>query len=223
VVTVVAAAASPEWSSVTTAIGTVAVALVAVAVALFTERRVGLRLRQEHKRGDDLLAEARDLHAKEIADERALADKRLAEQFAHSDAQLVNERVHLAAQLQKDRVWHRRVDLYARTSLAMRRYIEQPPTGPDGEPMSAPDLLELADLVSEATMLASKPLVDLLDEFMYDYPDADRQLEIWGEFQDVARAELEMDRIQEPSTSAPAAAPDDLQLGKPPAVPSSDP
>jgi hypothetical protein len=223
VVTVVTVAASPDWATATTAIGTVAVAVVAVSVAFFTERRAGRRLREEQKRSDDRLAEERALHAKEIAEERALADKRLTEQFAHRDAQLAEERAHLAAQLQKDRIWHRRADLYARTSLAMRRYTEKPPTGPDGQPMLAPDVLELANLASEASMIATEPLADLLNEFMYDFPDDARQLEIWDEFQHAARAELEVDRVQKLSTSASGAAPGDRLGGNPSAVRSSDP
>jgi hypothetical protein len=223
VVTDVAVAAGLDWASATTAIGTVAVAVVAVGVALFTAWRAGLQLREEHKRSDKLLAEEQALHAKEIAEERVLAGTRLAEHFTHSDAQLAEERAHLTAQLQKDRIWHRRVDLYARTNLALRRYIEKPPTGPDGKPVLAADLLELANLASEATMLASEPLADLLNEFMYDFPDNDRQVAIWDEFQHAARTELEVDQVQEPSTSAPAQRPDDLQRGNPSAVPSPDP
>jgi len=223
VVTVVTVAAGPDWASATTAIGTVAVAVVVVGVVFFTEWRAGRRLREEQQRSDDLLAEERDLHAKEISDERALADKRLGEQFVHSDAQLTEERAHLAAQLQKDRIWHRRADLYARTSLAIRRYTEKPPAGADGKPMLAPDVPELANLASEATLLASGPLADLLNEFMYDFPDDARQLEIWDEFQNAARAELEVDRLQEPSTSASRATPGDRQGGNPSAVRSSDP
>jgi hypothetical protein len=223
VVTVVTVAARPDWATATTAIGTVAVAVVAVGVALFAEWRGGLRLREERKRSDDLLAEERVLHAQEIAAERALADKRLAEQFAHSDAQLAEERAHSAAQLQEDRLWNRRVDLYARISLALRRYVEQPPTGPDGKPVSAADTAELANLVSEATMLASEPLADLLNQFMYDNPDSDRELEIWGTFQRAARAELDVDQRQQPSTRAPRSSAQDLQHGNPSAVQSSDP
>jgi len=195
VLTVVAVSAGPDWASATTAIGTVAVAVVAVGVALFTEWRAGQRLRQDRKRSDDVLGEERALHAEEIAEERALADKRLAEQLAHSDAELAEEFANLTAQLWKDRIWHRRVDLYARISLALRRYIEKPPTGLDGKPMLAADVLELANLASEATMLASESLADLLNELMYDFPEDDRQLVIRGEFQDAARAELEVDRI----------------------------
>lgn len=199
-VTVDAVAAGPDWTGVTTAVGTVAVALVAVGVAFFAEWRVGLRLREEHKRSDDLLAEERSLYATEIAEERALANQRLVEQFAHGDAQLAEERAHSAAQLQEDRVWNRRVDLYARINLALRRYIEEPPTGPAGNPMSAPDVLGLVNLASEADMLASKPIADLLSQFVYDYPDSERQLEIWNTFQYSARAELGVDRIQQSST-----------------------
>jgi hypothetical protein len=103
-----------------------------------------------------------------------------------------------------ERMWNRRVDLYARISLALRRYVEQPPANPDGEPMSAADVAELADLLSEADMLASKPLADLLNQFMYDNPDDDRQLDIWAAFQNVARDELEVDRLPRPSERAPA-------------------
>jgi hypothetical protein len=200
VVTVVTVAAGPDWTNATTAIGTVAVALVAVTVAVFTEWRARERLREEHKRSADVLAEERALHAKEIAEERALADKRLAEQFAHSDARLAEERVHSAAQLLEDRTWNRRVDLYARISLALRRYVEQPPTGPDGKPMSAADVVALVNLVSEADMIASEPLTDLLNQFVYDNAESDEQLEIWGAFQQAARVELDVDRIQQPST-----------------------
>jgi hypothetical protein len=223
VATVVTAAAGPDWATVTTAIGTVAVAVVAVGVAAFAERRGARRLREEHKRSDNVLAQERALHAKEITEERAVADKRLAEQFVHSDAQLAEERAHSAAQLQENRVWNRRVDLYARISLALRRYVEQPPTGPDGYPVSPADVVELVNLVSEADMLASEPLGDLVNQFVYDNTDTDRQLEIWNTFQQAARAELGVEPIQPPSTGAPGAAPHNLQRGSPTAIQSSDP
>lgn len=100
---VVTVAAGPDWASATTAIGTVAVAVVAVGVALFAEWRAGLRIQHEHERSDAQLAEERSLHDKETAEERVLADMRLAEQFAHSDAQLAEERAHSTAQLQQER------------------------------------------------------------------------------------------------------------------------
>jgi len=117
-----------------------------------------------------------------------------------AQAQATREaREHERCLLFEERMWNRRVDLYARISLALRRYVEQSPASPDGEPISAADVLELADLVSEADMLASKPLADLLSQFMYDNPDVDRQLDIWDRFQNAARDELEVDRLQRSS------------------------
>ena len=107
-------------------------------------------------------------------------------------------REHERRLLLEERMWNRRVDLYARISLAMRRYVEQPPTGPDSKPFPAADVTELVDLVSEADMVASKSLADLLDQFMYDYPDNDTQVELWNTFQHDARAELGMDRLHGP-------------------------
>ncbi len=53
-------AAAPDWASALTAIGTVAVAVVAVGVALFTERRASARLQKERDfaRDREQLAEA---------------------------------------------------------------------------------------------------------------------------------------------------------------------
>jgi hypothetical protein len=114
-----------------------------------------------------------------------------------AQAQATREaREHERRLLLEERMWNRRVDLYAHISLALRRYVEQPPTDPSGTPLSAPDIVELADLVSEADMLASKPLADLLNQFMYDNPDDDRQLEIWNTFKNAARAELNVNRLE---------------------------
>jgi hypothetical protein len=81
-VTILAApAAGSDLSAIWTAIGTIALAVVAVFAPIYTERRASKRLTAEHERSDKVLAE-----------ERALADRRLAEQLAHSDAQLAEER-----------------------------------------------------------------------------------------------------------------------------------
>jgi hypothetical protein len=192
-------------------------------VAFFADLRSRRRLQEERKRSDDLLSEERALHAKQIAEERALASQRLRDQFAHSDTQLAEERAHSAAQLQEDRLWNRRVDLYARINLALRRYIEQPPTSPDGKFVYAADVAELASVVSEATMLASEPLADLLNQFVYDNPDSERELDIWATFQRAARAELDVDRMQQSSAWASRAAHRDIQHGNPSAAQPSDP
>ncbi len=86
-----------------TAIGTIAVAVAAVGIAIWSDWRTGKRI-----------ADEREAHEKEIAAERTLADERLAKQLAHSDAQLAEERAaadkrlreeleHSAAQLQEER------------------------------------------------------------------------------------------------------------------------
>ena len=80
---VIVVAPGLDWASIMTAIGTVLVAVVAVWIALWTDRRTGVRIAAEQAR-----------HDKEIADERVLADKRLADQLSHSDAQLADERAH---------------------------------------------------------------------------------------------------------------------------------
>ena len=69
-----------DWTSIMTGIGTVAVAVVAVAVALFAEWRAGIRVRDE-----------REYAAGVLADERKAADNRLKAQLDHSAAQLQAE------------------------------------------------------------------------------------------------------------------------------------
>jgi hypothetical protein len=93
-------AAAPDWASIMTAFGTVAVAIVAAGVAVWLEPR---RTNAAQTRADQQLAEERARHDKETAEERALAAERLALQLAHSDAQLADERRHSAAQLQAER------------------------------------------------------------------------------------------------------------------------
>jgi hypothetical protein len=80
VVPVAAAASGPDWATVMTAIGTVAVAIVAVWVALYTERRAGRRVADEHQRSARQLADERGRHDKEIADERANAKAQIEEE-----------------------------------------------------------------------------------------------------------------------------------------------
>ncbi len=73
----VLAGATPLWPGELTAWGTLAVAVAAVAVALFAEWRAGVRVRAE-----------REHSAKVLAAEREAADKRLLKQMEHSDGQL---------------------------------------------------------------------------------------------------------------------------------------
>ena len=75
-------APGPDWSSITTAIGTVAVAVVAVAVALFAEWRADKRMAAERAHSAVQLAEERKRAAAQIAEERRLFGER--EQLAEA-------------------------------------------------------------------------------------------------------------------------------------------
>jgi hypothetical protein len=86
------AAGTPLWPSEWTGVGTVAVAVAAVAVALFTEWRANARVRDEHTRSEQLLAR-----------ERELADERLRTQMAHSDEQLREQAEAAEARLREER------------------------------------------------------------------------------------------------------------------------
>jgi len=77
----VATTGGPSWTDILTAIGTVAVAAVAVWVALWTDRRAARQLKAEHDRSDQLLKE-----------ERERSDRQLAEEREHSRAQIEEER-----------------------------------------------------------------------------------------------------------------------------------
>jgi hypothetical protein len=85
---VIALADGTHWANGLTAGGTIAVAIIAVGIAIWSERRTDLRVEAERKRSDRVLAE-----------EREFADKRLADQQAHSDAQLAQERQAADARL----------------------------------------------------------------------------------------------------------------------------
>jgi hypothetical protein len=74
----------PDWATIMTAIGTVAVAVVAVGVALFAEWRADKRLANERAHSDEQLREERAHSAAQIAEERHIAQER--EQFAEAYA-----------------------------------------------------------------------------------------------------------------------------------------
>jgi hypothetical protein len=80
--------------------GTLAVAVAAVAVALFAEWRAGVRVAQE-----------REHSARVLADERKPADDRLAAQLAASEAQLRAERDEARKVAQESDAWAVQVDL----------------------------------------------------------------------------------------------------------------
>src|SRR6266699_2148258 len=69
-------AAGPDWATIMTAIGTVAVAVVAVGVALFAEWRADKRLAAERAHSDERLREERACGDARVADERRLFQER---------------------------------------------------------------------------------------------------------------------------------------------------
>jgi hypothetical protein len=89
------------WNALT-ALGTIAVAVTAVGIAIWNDRRTDARIRDEQERSDRRIAAERAWADHRLAEERALADKRLADQLAHSDAQLAAERAAADARLKEE-------------------------------------------------------------------------------------------------------------------------
>ncbi|MET8306049.1 hypothetical protein [Micromonospora sp. NPDC005173] len=114
------------------------------------------------------------------ASERALA----AQAQATRDARDHERR--LAAE---DRLWARRADLYSRATLAMREHLDRP-VDKAGKERPLADVSVMASLVGEAEILASSQAKDLLNEFVYDDPDRNEKINLWAEFQILARREL---------------------------------
>jgi hypothetical protein len=77
---VVTVAIQPGLTDWLTAVGTVAVAVVAVGVALYAERRADQRVTAEREHAAKVLADERSLADARLADERALADRRFLEE-----------------------------------------------------------------------------------------------------------------------------------------------
>jgi hypothetical protein len=107
------------WNALT-AIGTIAVAITAVGIAILGERRTDRRIRDERERSDRLIAAEHARADRQLAEERALADKRLADQLAHSDAQLAEERAAADARL-KDELAHADAQLAEERQVARER------------------------------------------------------------------------------------------------------
>jgi hypothetical protein len=107
------------WDALT-AIGTVAVAVTAVGIAIWGERRTDRRIEDERKRSDELIAAEHTRADRQLAEERVLADKRLADQLAHSDAQLAAERAAADARL-KEELAHADAKLAEERQIARER------------------------------------------------------------------------------------------------------
>jgi hypothetical protein len=81
-----------DWTNVVTAIGTVATALAAVGIALWSEWRTSRRIASEREHSNKILAEERAISTARFAGEREHSDAQLREQRAHADTQLREER-----------------------------------------------------------------------------------------------------------------------------------
>jgi hypothetical protein len=75
-----AAAGGPGWTDILTAVGTVGAVIVAVGIALWTERRSDKRLKEERARSDRALAEQQKQAGAAIEDERAYGRAELDEE-----------------------------------------------------------------------------------------------------------------------------------------------
>jgi hypothetical protein len=88
------------------------------------------------------------------------------------------------------RIWDRRIDLYTRITHTMRDHLHSPLT----EVMESP---KFASLISEADLLASPQTRDTLNRYVYDNADTQKRIDLWGEFVNVVRAELEIPAVTE--------------------------
>jgi hypothetical protein len=77
---VVTLAGGPNWTDILTAVGTVGAVIVAVGIALRTERRSEMRLKEERARSHRVLAEQREESRATIEDERAYGRAQLEEE-----------------------------------------------------------------------------------------------------------------------------------------------
>src|SRR5689334_10776742 len=75
-----------------TAIGTVAVALAAVGIAIWSDRRTGKRLADERTLADGRLARQLKHSDDQLEKERAAADKRLSDEISAANERLRQER-----------------------------------------------------------------------------------------------------------------------------------
>lgn len=108
----------------------------------------------------------------------------------HAEALARADREHALALAREDRLWARRADLYTSILEAMRRRIE----GREPSPPAPPDDPRLTSLATQAHVLASGQVQECLNEFVYDGPDHERQVDIWDDLQHVVHRELGIPR-----------------------------
>ncbi|WP_157979780.1 hypothetical protein [Kribbella monticola] len=111
--------------------------------------------------------------------------RRLAEMVARED------REHALAMAREDRLWAQRADLYSRIVEAMRSRVEDRTDGPSVPPSDDPGL---TSLVTQAQVLASTAVRELLNEFVYADAGYDDQVNIWDNMQTLVKHELGIPR-----------------------------
>lgn len=144
VIAVAAAAGGPSWTDIMTAFGTVGAVVVAVGIALWTERRSGQQIRAEHDRGDRLLGQQREHERAALNEERSRAKAELEEERSYSRAQIEEER-----QLARER--EQLVEAY-RVQVVPAYMTADQPTGRFGDPDVS--VLQLAVMVVKVTSKA---------------------------------------------------------------------
>jgi hypothetical protein len=124
------ATGGPGWTDILTAIGTVGAVVVAVGIALWTERRSGRRIKAEHERSDKVLREERELAAATLAGQREHAAAELTEQRLHERSAVEDEREHGRKQLEQERRLAREREQYAEAHAVQVAFGD---TAPDGK------------------------------------------------------------------------------------------
>jgi hypothetical protein len=109
----------------------------------------------------------------------------------HAETLAREDREHALTIAREDRLWTRRGDLYARILEAMRRRIEEPEATRSVPPPDDPNLTSLA---TQAHVLASSAVLELLNEFVYGDVDDEEQINIWVDLQNVVKRELGIPR-----------------------------
>ena len=109
----------------------------------------------------------------------------------HAEILARADRESALAMAREDRLWAQQADLYTRIVEAMRSRVED---RTDGSTVQPPDDPRLTSLATQASVLASTAVRELLNEFIYDCPDYDDQVNIWDNMQTLVKQELGVPR-----------------------------
>lgn len=133
-----AAASDIHWAGIFTSVGTVGAVIVAVGIAVWSDRKTSSRLQDERdaadnrllrqqEHSDNQLRRQQENSDQQLADERKAADERLQAQMAHSDQQLREERQHAQDALQLSEAYAIRVIVAQQDGRITDPYINADP------------------------------------------------------------------------------------------------